>query len=124
MRPKRTCEICGRTYKMRPTEEDGTSEFGSQDSSYALIRLIELDHAALYVYDTCPHCALELIWKIKTMKRKATKKCDFCEHDLGPKHPDYRKTCFGCSNYNHFELRKRMSDTQSLHWRYFNGEMD
>lgn len=125
MEPKMTCSICGRLYKPIPIKTKGIDEWAiGLDTSHIRIRLREdPDKTALYDFDTCPHCAREVIWKIKTMKRKATRKCEFCEHDRGPKHPEYKKGCEGCSNYSKFQLKERMGSIQKLHWKYFNGEL-
>lgn len=124
MEPKRTCDICGRQYKLIPLKAKGIDEWAIDlDTSHIRIRLREDDLTTLVDYDVCPNCARNLIWHIKTLKRNATKKCHFCEHDFGPKHPDYRKGCQGCSNYCNFQLKKRMSPIQKLHWEYFNGDL-
>ena len=124
MELKKTCDICGRQYKPIPLKSKGIDEWAiGLDTSHIHIRLREDDLTTLVNYDICPTCARNLIWHIKTLKRNAIKKCHFCEHDFGPKHPDYRKGCQGCSNYSNFQLKKRMSNIQELHWKYFNGEM-
>jgi hypothetical protein len=124
MEPKKMCGICGRMYKPIPLKTKGIDEWAiGYDTSHIRIRLRDdPDKTALYDWDTCPNCARNVIWHIKTMKRTRRNRCDFCEHDLGPKHPDYRKGCQGCHNYCNFQLKKRMSVAQNLFWKYFNGE--
>lgn len=124
MELKRTCDICGRQYKLIPMKTKGIDEWAiGMDTSHIRIRVREDDTTTLLDFDVCPHCATELIWDIKTRKRNATKKCHFCEHDFGPNHPDYRKSCQGCSNYCNFQLKERMSETQRLAWTFYNGDL-
>ena len=121
MDQKKTCEICNRQYKLNPTEDDsvipGTSSF--------YIRLREPNKTTMYAGGICPGCARELLWKVKTMRRNAPKKCDFCDYHRGPLHHENPRTeCRHCSNYSNFKLKKHMTNIDKIRWDHFNGDLD
>lgn len=123
MEPKKTCGICSRLYKVG-LRQIGIDEWCLiTETSHAHIKLRGPDTTTIFTEDICPICAMKLIDYVKKMKRDAPTKCEFCEHDLGPKHPDYRKGCECCSRYSNFQLKKRMSDRQKYEWDLYNGEV-
>lgn len=117
---KNTCEICSRLYKPvspeYPTFIPGTSS--------VRITLRNQDKTGFLDYKICPHCASELIWHIKTMKRNAPKKCDFCEFDHGPAYEDPQPECKDCVKHSNFQKKKRMSKIEKYKWRFYNGDID
>lgn len=124
---KSRCEICGILYELIPTKIRGGIEEGAvgMDTSVIRIRLRARtqDPAKSFYYDTCPSCTQKLVMHIKDMQREAPCKCFWCEFDFGPKHPNYRKGCEGCSNYCNFKLKKRMGSRQRDEWKmYYEGE--
>lgn len=121
MDQKKTCEICNRLYKIPsleyPTYIPHTSRFH--------IQLRESNTTTIYSGDICPNCARELIWKIKTMKRNAPKKCDYCEFHRGPLHSEHPRTeCRHCIDYSYFQLKKHMTEIDKIRWDHFNGDLD
>ena len=123
MELKKTCGICGRSYKV------GTTQIGIDEwclgieTSHVQIKLRESDTTTFLGKDICTGCAKKLLNYVLKLKREAPKKCFWCEHDFGPNHPNYRKGCEGCgSNYSAFQLKKRMSPHQLAEWKYYNGE--
>lgn len=124
MEPKKTCDICGRSYKLIPIKTKGYEEWAvGMDTSHVHIRLREQDTTTILGKDICIGCAKKLIKYVVKMKQDAPRKCDFCEHDLGPKHPDHRKVCKDCIRHSHFQIKNRMSDHQKYEWQLFNGEV-
>lgn len=129
--PEKACDICGKTYKLKP--HHFSAEFAPiMDSSHVRVK-IETDKATeLYDYDICQVCATKVLKNIIEMQIKRPIKCEFCEFDRGPreshKHPD-SKSCWSCfhTDYSHFQLKKRMHVRQNYEWqqykRYF-GEVD
>ena len=118
MDKKKKCDICGRLFKV--------TDYESMCNSYSRIRIHAQDHNYTIGecdHDTCPACALKVLYYVEKMKRDAPRKCHFCEHDFGPKHPEYRKHCENCSKYSNFQLKKRMSPHQKEMWDIYNGEV-
>ena len=121
MDQKKTCDICNRLYKIPPLEYP----LLIQKTSHVHIKLYEDNKLTIYNGDICPNCARELIWKIKTMKRNAPKKCDYCEFHRGPLHSEYPRTeCRHCIDYSYFQLRKHMTKIDRMRWDHFNGDLD
>lgn len=115
---KKKCDICGRLFKV--------SEYESLCDSYSHIRInVQRMGYTLKQCDltTCPDCALNLFWKVQVMKRDAWSPCEVCDHDHGPKHPEYRKHCENCSQYSNFQLKKRLSERETYEWQRYNGEV-
>ena len=118
MNRKNTCDICGRLFKV--------TDFEAACKQHSRIRIEVQENSCLAKQcdlTTCPRCAFELFWKVQVMKRDAPRKCDFCDHDYGPKHPEYRKHCENCSKYSNFQLKKRMSEREKHEWALYNGEV-
>lgn len=120
MEQKKTCEICNRLYKTNPTEDD--SVIPGTSSIY--IRLKEPNSTILFRGNVCPNCARELLWHIKTMKRNAPKKCDFCQFDRGPLHETPQPECKDCIKHSKFQLKKHMREIEKIRWAHFNGDLD
>lgn len=117
---KMTCEICSRMYKATPFKYPA---FLPGTCSVS-ITLKNSDKTGYLHHNICPHCATELIWHIKTMKRNAPKKCDFCEFDHGPSYEEPQPECIGCVKHSNFQLKKQMSNIDKLKWDHFNGDCD
>lgn len=47
-------------------------------------------------------------------------KCDFCEHDKGPRAKD-RSHCEKCHNHDQFQRKLRMTPRQYYEWQLFTG---
>lgn len=120
MDQKKRCEICNRLYKIPPLEYPTFIPVTSR----VYIMLKESDTTTIFSGDVCPNCAKELIWKIKTMKRNAPKKCDYCEFDRGPLYLEPQPECDNCIDNSNFQLKKRMTKTQKLGWAHYNGDLD
>ena len=119
MEQKKTCEICNRLYKIPPLEYPAF--IPKTNSVHITLRIP--DKTAIISYNVCPNCAREVIWHIKTMKRNAPKKCDFCQFDRGPLYEDPQPECRDCVKHSNFQLKKRMSKTEKLKWDHFNGDL-
>lgn len=117
---KKTCDICTRLYKIIPP----TDPIYIPGTSHVRITLRQPNKTKFFDYDICPNCAMEINWYIKTMRRKAPKKCEFCEFDHGPLYEDPQLECRDCVKHSNFQKKKRMSKLQSLMWDYFNGDLD
>lgn len=117
---KKTCDICTRQYKIAPLKYPA---FIPQ-TSHVRIDIRDNDKISIFDYDVCPNCAAELNWRIKTMRRNATRKCFFCEFDRGPLYEDPQLECRDCVKHSNFQKKKRMSKLQSLMWDYFNGDLE
>ena len=118
MDSKNKCGVCGRLFKV--------TDFETALKLFSRIRIHAQDHnytVGECDFDTCPACALKVLYYVEKLKREAPRKCHFCEHDFGPKHPNYRKGCEGCSEYSKFQLKKRMGERQKHEWAYYNGEI-
>ena len=117
---KKTCDICTRLYKTI------TNEYGSciPDTSSVRITLRLPDKTGISMYNVCPHCASELNWHIKTMRRNAPKKCDFCEFDHGPAYDSPQPECKNCVKHSNFQKKKRMCKIQKLQWDFYNGDIE
>ena len=114
---KEKCGICGRLFKV--------TDFEIMLKQFSRVRIHAQDHNYTIGecdYDTCPACALKVLHFVEKMKREAPRKCDWCEHDYGPKHPKYRKGCEDCSRYSNFKLKKRLSEREKYMWDVYNGE--
>lgn len=120
MEQKKTCEICNRLYKIPPLEYP---TFIPHTSRFH-IQLKESDTTTIYSGDICPNCARELIWKMKTMKRNAPKKCDFCQFNRGPLHELPQLECRDCLEYSNFQLKNHMREIEKIRWAHFNGDLD
>lgn len=120
MEQKKTCDICNRLYKIPPLEYP---TFIPHTSRFH-IQLKESNTTTIYSGDICPGCARELIWKIKTMKRNAPKKCDFCQFDRGPLHEYPQPECKDCIKHSNFQLKRHMSKLEQMKWAHFNGDLD
>lgn len=120
MEQKKTCEICNRLYKIPPFEYPTFIPITSRFH----VQLKEDGKTTIFSGDICPGCARELIWKIKTMKRNAPKKCDFCQFDHGPLHETPQPECKDCVDYYNFQLKKRMTTVDKIRWDNFNGDLD
>lgn len=115
---RRKCDICGRLFEV--TEYEALCEQYSRVS-------IRVQRAGYLMdqhnFDTCEHCARRVLHYMFERKRLAPKKCIWCEHDVGPKHPDYKKDCVDCSDYSNFQLKKIMSPDLQAGWKlYFEEE--
>lgn len=120
MEQKKTCEICNRLYKIPPLEYP---TYLPHTSSFH-IKLREPHKTFIFSGDVCPNCARELMWHIKTMKRNAPKKCDFCQFDRGPLHEHPQPECRACVKHSNFQLKKPMSVIEKIRWDHFNGDLD
>lgn len=120
MDQKKTCEICNRLYKIPPLKYFENIP----DTSRVYIRFSESDKLTIYSGDICPGCARELIWHIKTMKRNAPKKCDFCKFDRGPLHELPQSECKNCIKYSNFQLKKLVREIEKVRWAHFNGDLN
>lgn len=122
MEHKRKCETCGRIYKVSQAQTNNTIY---DETSCVQIKIVDPPiERSFSIYNVCPTCAMRVWRYILKLKSEAPKKCFWCEHDFGPKHPNYRKGCEGCgSNYSAFQLKKRMSPHQLAEWKYYNGEV-
>ena len=121
MEQKKTCEICNRLYKAIPLPYDSRI----LSSSSVRITIRQPDKTAIIFYnDICPNCAAEINWHIKTMRRNAPKKCDFCNFDRGPLYEDPQPECRDCVKHSNFQLKKRMTKIEKLKWDYFNGDLE
>lgn len=121
MEQKKTCEICNRLYKTIPLKLPGSASKLDTNSIRITFRLP--NKAGILNYDICPGCTSQLMWHIKTMKRNAPKKCEFCQFDHGP----LRETppeCKDCIKYSNFQLKKRMSEIEEIRWKHFNGDLN
>lgn len=117
MELKKKCDICGRLFKV--------SEYETLCEQYSRVD-VRIQRVGYLIdqrgFNACEPCAMDILHYILDKKRKAPKKCEWCEHDFGPNHPDYHKGCEGCSSYSKFQLKKRMSDRQKYLWNLYNGE--
>ena len=120
MEQKQTCKICNRLYKI-PSLEYPTF---IPKSSLVYIKLYEDDKITIFNGNVCPGCARELMWHIKTIKRNAPKKCDFCQFDRGPLHETPQPECKDCVKHSKFQLKKPMSVIEKIGWDHFNGDLD
>lgn len=119
MEQKRTCEICNRLYKIPPLEYPTYVPVTSR----VHISLKESDKTIIFNGDICPNCARELMWNIKTMKRNAPKKCDFCKFDHGPLYVKPQLECRDCIKYSNFQKKKGMTEMEEIKWKHFNGDL-
>jgi hypothetical protein len=93
------------------------------EASCVQIKVVAPGERSYGIYDICPVCGMKIKNYIVKLKLEAPKKCEFCEHDFGPKHPEYTKACKNCSAYSNFQLKKRMGDRQTYEWKLYNGEV-
>ena len=114
---KQICQICNRKFKVNKTDA-----FLPHSRLDLYIRNLE-ETPVVRRYDICPICAMRLHNTIRKMMYEAPRKCDFCKHDLGPKHPDHGKVCKDCVQHSHFQLKSRMGDREKYEWNLFNGEV-
>ena len=119
MEQKKPCEICNRLYKIPPLEYPTFLP----KTSHVHIKLYEDNVSTIYNSDVCPNCARELVWKIKTMKRNAPKKCDFCQFDRGPLHEHPQPECRACVKHSNFQLKRHMTNIDKIRWEHFNGDL-
>lgn len=117
---KNTCEICNRLYEIPPLEYPTFVP----NTSRVHIRHKDSDKIIIFSGDVCPGCARELMWHIKTMKRNAPKKCDFCDFHRGPLHEDPQPECRDCIKHSNFQLKKHMTPIDKLRWDHFNGDLE
>lgn len=117
---KKTCDICTRLYKIAPLKYPA---FVPRTSNVR-INICDNDKISIFDYDVCPNCAAELNWRIKTMRRNATRKCFFCEFDRGPLYEDPQPECRACVKFSNFQKKKRMSNLMKHQWDFFNGDLD
>ena len=120
MYQKNTCEICNRLYKIPPLEYPAFVP----NTSHVRIKLKEHDTLTIFHGDVCPGCARQLMWTIKTMKRNAPKKCDFCEFDRGPLHEHPQLECRDCVKHSNFQLKNGMTEMEKIRWDHFNGDLE
>lgn len=124
MGSKRVCGICGRLYKVGK-KRVGIDEWSIiTDTSYVQVKVREPDRDEFFGKDICVNCARKIFRYVMQLKKEALRKCDFCEHHHGPKHPEYRKVCENCDVYSDFELKKRMNQIEKYRWDWYNGEVD
>lgn len=117
---KAVCHICTRKYKLFPAEETSLL----RNSRVELFLRCFENPPRLRRYDICPTCAWKVHMAIYRMMMEAPKKCDFCQFERGPKHPEYpHPNCKDCTAYSNFQVKKRMSERQKYEWALYNGEV-
>lgn len=110
---EQVCDICGKTYLAKFLKP-----YDVVESSVVRVKHLRDKKAALFTYNTCPHCADKVMRYIFEIQKNRPKKCDFCEFERGPK-VDPLVECQECVDYNNFQLKKRMRTMQNYEWQAY-----
>ena len=118
---EKVCDICGKTYLARLLKPHEIME-----SSNIRIKHLRGNKTALFTYDTCPHCADQIMRYIFGIQKNRPKKCDFCAFERGP-NVEPLAECQQCVDFNNFQLKKLMRTIQQHEWQAYKrylGEED
>lgn len=116
---KRSCDICGRTYELKPIIFPSVSKYPvHMDSSSVRVQFALPKKTEIYDFKTCPHCAEQIHRYIFGIQKNRPKKCEFCEFDRG-RLVQTPVECGTCSNFSNFQLKKKMHPRQAHEWQMY-----
>ena len=108
MEQQKVCSLCGREYSLKPVNRRPCSDM-------LQLFLMNRKSVTLHEYNICPQCALKLHKVVLDIQRTRPKKCEFCEFERSPRVAKLPE-CETCSNFNNFQLKKRMQPRQAYEW--------